>query len=639
MFSLSFLNSGILFLASAILIPILIYLFAKKKPKKIIFSSIKFIKLSQKQQRKKINLKNILLLIIRILIILFTVLAISRPSIRSPYLSRGTSHPRTAIAVIIDNSYSMDYLVDTRTQLEIAKETAGEINEILSENDITIVLTLNKSWNDLQGGLRYGKLPLDLIQGIEISAVITPLQEVIELAAEKLQESHLPNQEIYVLTDLQKQPLPEKMEIPTFLIASGMEVESKVNISCENSSVVNEIVGNKSLRKISFELMNHSEIKQDDIIVGLTLNGHKVAEKVINLNPAQRKTSSFEVSFDEAGWYTGFVELKNERLMYDNRNYFTYFYNPEPRIAVLTDLPELPISLYTILEIYAGSSDNIKLFNRNDLNYTDLEPFDNYIVYNKQYKSRLSLLTDQLKQNGKGILYIADPALDAQWQEKLSGLFPVSFQEFVDNNKKIVTTFINPYHPITALFRDKKDIEFGRIWSVKADSDILMQAGDNPLILETDRQILWLFDIADLRNPFLVDSAFPVLTYNCLQFMLSDLSLNATYVTGDRFKINDKEIILPDGNKILWNQDRYFVNSPGIYYFDNKPVAVNLDYKESSLQRLELEKNKGIKIVDRDWEKEILQSRYGFEIWKYLLISVLILFIIEMLIIKNEEKK
>ncbi|MCK4695360.1 MAG: BatA domain-containing protein, partial [Candidatus Cloacimonetes bacterium] len=134
MFGLSFLNSGILFLASAGIIPLLIYLFAKKKPRKIIFSTIKFIKESQKKQRKRINIKNLLLLIIRILIIILTIFAISRPSIKAPFINTGTLHPKTAIAVIIDNSYSMDYLVDTQTELEKAKEIAFNINNIISKD-------------------------------------------------------------------------------------------------------------------------------------------------------------------------------------------------------------------------------------------------------------------------------------------------------------------------------------------------------------------------------------------------------------------------------------------------------------------------------------------------------------------------
>ena len=247
-------------------------------------------------------------------------------------------------------------------------------------------------------------------------------------------------------------------------------------------------------------------------------------------------------------------------------------------------------------------------------------------------------MLDQLRQNGKGILYIADPELSLKWQEKLAEIFPLRFAEF-NNEKQVVVTFINPYHPVTSLFNDRTDIEFGRFWSVTADSDILVQAGEYPLVLEKDRQILWLFDITDLRNPFLIDSTFPVLTYNCLQYMISDRSLNTSFTAGDKIRINNNEVILPDGNLILWNQEKFTVNTPGIYFFDEKPAAVNLDYRESSLQQLEIDNRQDIKIVRSNWESEILQSRYGFEIWKYLLIAVLVLFILEMLLIKSEEKK
>jgi hypothetical protein len=90
---------------------------------------------------------------------------------------------------------------------------------------------------------------------------------------------------------------------------------------------------------------------------------------------------------------------------------------------------------------------------------------------------------------------------------------------------------------------------------------------------------------------------------------------------------------------ILWNQERYTTNDTGIYYFDQQPVAVNLDYSESSLRQMLPKERKGINVLGSDWEDGVLQSRYGFEIWKHLLIAVLILFIIEMLLVKSEEKK
>ena len=60
---------------------------------------------------------------------------------------------------------------------------------------------------------------------------------------------------------------------------------------------------------------------------------------------------------------------------------------------------------------------------------------------------------------------------------------------------------------------------------------------------------------------------------------------------------------------------------------------------ESNYQRFSKTKHKNIAFLGQDWEEDILQTRYGFEIWKYLLIVVLILFALEMFIIKKEENK
>jgi hypothetical protein len=79
LFQLSFLNATLLFFAAATILPLLIWLLAKKKPQKIVFPSLRFIKLSKEQEKSRSKLKNILLLIIRMLFILLVVLAVARP--------------------------------------------------------------------------------------------------------------------------------------------------------------------------------------------------------------------------------------------------------------------------------------------------------------------------------------------------------------------------------------------------------------------------------------------------------------------------------------------------------------------------------------------------------------------------------
>src|SRR5690554_3435023 len=122
MFSLSFLNSGLLIASLSAIIPLLIYFFAKKRPDRVVFSSIRFITLSSEEKKSKINLKNILLLIIRTLIFLFIALIFARPIIETFRGIGSNYHAPTTISVIADNSWSMDYYSQSTQRLELLKQ-------------------------------------------------------------------------------------------------------------------------------------------------------------------------------------------------------------------------------------------------------------------------------------------------------------------------------------------------------------------------------------------------------------------------------------------------------------------------------------------------------------------------------------
>ena len=83
------------------------------------------------------------------------------------------------------------------------------------------------------------------------------------------------------------------------------------------------------------------------------------------------------------------------------------------------------------------------------------------------------------------------------------------------------------------------------------------------------------------------------------------------------------------------------LRQPGLYLEGEEkvPLAVNLDYSESSFQDLIIPADNYITECDDNWQETIFQARYGFELWKYLLLIVLMLFAIEIIIVKSEEKK
>ena len=637
MFGLSFLNSGILFLSSAIILPILIYLFARKKPHRIVFSSIRFIKESQQKQRKKINIKNLLLLLIRIMIIFFTILAISRPAIKAPILKNSKLHPKTGLVIIVDNSYSMNYLVDTQTELEKAKQKLLAINELISENDQVILLTLDENWNKINGNIRFGRLPQDLINNIDITPLAILFKDVLQEAESKLDEVHLPNKEIYFITDLQTEELPEKMTVPAFFIPASQTTE-RYNISCQNVVISNEIVKRNLEKKITFELVNHSVRSQQDVIYKLFLDGNTAAEKVTDLQLKQRKTEVFTINLENAGWHSGYVEVKNERQTYDNRNYFCFEYNPEPEVAVLSDETKLPLVMETILEIYAGEIDF--LTDENSYNLESLQKYDNIIIYKKRHLSgKLKFILNKLDEQQKGILFLTDRQLSQDWKSYLGTAFKADFQDFMHNIKTRNINYANKYHPVTTLLKNVKSIGINDTWKVKARSNVLLSTKEHPLALENKGTCLWLFDVESLQNPFLLDPAFPVFAYNSLVFTSGSTKSTSNIIIGKTFRLNESILELPNGTSIQINKPNYKPGKTGIYKTETANFGVNLNYDESDYTRLQKVQIKNIHLLGKNWENEVLQSRYGFELWKYLLIFVLILFILEMLIVKKEERK
>ncbi|MCF7920293.1 MAG: VWA domain-containing protein [Candidatus Cloacimonetes bacterium] len=639
MFSLSFLNSSALILALATIIPLLIYLFARKRPPKLIFSSIRFIQLSQKKQKKKVNITNILLLIIRMLIILFTVLAIARPAIKLASLRSKTQHPPTAIAVIIDNSYSMDYVVDTQTELDKALGKAEEIRQMLNGDDVSCLFTLESAWNNLNAGLNYGDFNVDLLRSIKITSQPAELKDVVLAAEKALMESHLPNREIYFITDMQAQELPEELETTVFIIPAAA-ISERNNLSVENARLANNFIERGIERQIEFEVVNHGSSAAADVICSLTLDSKTIAERVTNLEKGQRQWNRFQVPVERPGWHQGFVSVRDERLLYDNRFYFSFYYEQNPQVAVITSRKVLPTALKTVLEIYSGQEENIHLLST-DITLEKLTGYTNIIVWDYQnWDARISFILGKLSDEGSNILFLTNRTSDENYRSFMETEFSIKFQDLLATETSLKITAVNSFHPVAIRLAEERPAEIRDIWQIEGSGNSVLSAENNAVVLEKDGNLLWLFDASSLRSPFLVDANFPILAYNSLSYTASAGSGNRQFRTGALYRPQAQQLILTDGTKMTTGGRRINLKDTGIYLEGalQIPLAVNLDYTESSFSPMEKTERDRLVFCAADWQEVIFEARYGFELWKYLLIAVILLFLLEIWIIKREER-
>ena len=101
-------------------IPLVLHLMQNKRKVQLPFPTLRFLKLAEKSNSKRIRLENFLLWLIRTLIMALLGLAFAMPMIRSSGLGWLGDSPRD-VAIVLDASYSMGYHAGRGTVWEKAE--------------------------------------------------------------------------------------------------------------------------------------------------------------------------------------------------------------------------------------------------------------------------------------------------------------------------------------------------------------------------------------------------------------------------------------------------------------------------------------------------------------------------------------
>ena len=123
---LSLINAGIAAGVGLAALPVILHLFMRPTPKRVIFPALRLIRERQKRSKKRLKVKNWLLLAARMLLLALMALALARPSIMAEKLI-GDQEVPTAIGLVFDTSLSMGYTQQDKTRLDEGKAQAYDI--------------------------------------------------------------------------------------------------------------------------------------------------------------------------------------------------------------------------------------------------------------------------------------------------------------------------------------------------------------------------------------------------------------------------------------------------------------------------------------------------------------------------------
>jgi len=417
---LNFLNPAVLFALTAAAIPLLIHLFNRRKIKRISFSTIHFLKKLEKKQMRNLRIRQLFLLILRTLIIVFLVLAFARPTIKS-----GTGallNERTPIEaiIILDNSLSLNEVQMTGTLLKDLRDAFDRLQSIFQAGDRISILQATEPLEELIKQENYQSGVWDRVQQkLQPNYLKSNLDKAILLAIEQLKQSHYYNREIYMISDFQKSGLdiPQIKQFADQVEANNIKFfalpilhHNFENISVDSVEVVNRLVEKNQVLKIQALLSNHDKEKYISTMASALLNGKRVAQQNLNLENGKMHQVLFQLTLTENGYIEGEIQTESDALMEDNRRFFN-FYVP-PKIRILHILPAdnsdsfIPLIIRPpesrgIFEYSKAASVNWSDFNLRDFNVIILEGL-------REIPSNLIRRLTNFASQGGGVLVIPE---------------------------------------------------------------------------------------------------------------------------------------------------------------------------------------------------------------------------------------
>ncbi len=335
---MTFLNPLALFALTAAAIPLIIHLFNFRRPKRVDFSSLAFLKELQKSTMQRVRIKQWLLLLLRTLAIAGLVLAFSRPTLQGGAASLG-GRPATSMAVVLDNSLSMTLRDAQGGYLDQAKDLATGLIDETEPGDERFVLTTADASQAAPAAYTNTGPALDAVADVTTAPGARSAARTLARAASALEDATHLNKEIYLISDLQRRTWTDSLaaELPDDVRVVLLPVGNRTfaNIAVTDVEVQSRIIEVGQPARVEATLANYGNERIEGYVASVYLEGERVAQATADIDPATTTTVSFTVTPQQRGWLAGEVQIEDDAFAFDNQRFFTLHVPAERRVLVV----------------------------------------------------------------------------------------------------------------------------------------------------------------------------------------------------------------------------------------------------------------------------------------------------------------
>ncbi len=580
---ISLLHAGLAAGAALAAIPVILHLFMKQTPKQIIFPALRLIRERHKRSKKRLKVKNWLLLAARMLLLALMALALARPTLNSE-TSLGDQEVATALALVFDTSMSMQYTERGSDRLAEAKVRADEILKKTTDDSEVFVID---SANPVKEVAISPAAARKRIEGLTLQPANRTLNAAVVQANQLVAASNLPRREVYVLTDLASSAWElgatrtiedlEKVRkgknvVQTYVLRlTPKEVKDVAIVAAEPASTV---ASEGEPLEVRVKIRNTGPALNR--VVAFYLDGENNKKDQANVDlPAndEKEVSFFTPAKLVRGLHQGRVKLDGtDAMAFDDVRYFSFQLESSLKVLIVADVATdqdldaffVKSALAPAASIAPGSSGSLYQVDREtarQFQENPRRPLKDYAAIFLLNVARLEpsdwgRLTTYVREGGGLVVAPGQKAEPASYDGiAAAGLLPATLEP-QSKAKDTVFGKVDYSHPLfnkyaRSLDRELPSYPIYRYWPVKAveSATIPMRFADGaPALLErtfagprTGHVLLWTTPLsrrvlrteAGAWNEFPQSWAFVALTLETIPYLAGTAGEKLNYEAGD----------------------------------------------------------------------------------------------------------
>ncbi|MEE8448728.1 MAG: BatA and WFA domain-containing protein [Thermodesulfobacteriota bacterium] len=407
-------------------IPILIHRLSRKRARLKKFPAVRLLLESQRQLARPRRIKHLLVLALRILIVAGLSFMLARPVLVSQGGLALVGGSQRTMALIFDNSASMRYRETLSDRVSKAKEAALTILGNMKERGKVIVIpTVSAPASDAPPRLLFPEEAMMEVKTLPVSFGTGDLNYAFSQAYQALQPLK-GQKEIVMVTDLTRGEWENfnlarlkafDRQVPVKFIRLGEEKRDDNAAILSAEFFGGPVVG--AAMAVRIVLANYGQRPVKGLAVRLMLNGEKVDQKAIDLEPFDRVTTSLELRAMHPGWARLEITISQDRLVVDDSYYLSFKVEDKLRALVVDGDPKTSLKasetyyLVNALNPQRTGEDSPvvpRVITADELTHIDITPYRLIVLANLEKLNRLPAqqLLDRVEAGASLFIFLGD---------------------------------------------------------------------------------------------------------------------------------------------------------------------------------------------------------------------------------------